>query len=447
MISKLLIRNAGRTALNKRRFLIAVSMLTALSLLIAGCAGAGGLAPDPTVPPTAQTDLKTADTVSAAPVTESYTMSIDVNPSIQLTVVEGLVTTCAAFNDEAELIILAASVIGLTPEAAVEAIIAELAQGGYLGDEELDPQLIVTVSNDGQVSEETIESLKDSAEQALEAQGADCKVNTAYVSAAFAQEAADADLTVGRYMLYKAIAKSQEMTLDAVIEEYGNLKIGELLGMFEDAKAIFKEYNKTAELDEDLEGLTPEQLEIIGPALDAFHAEMKAANNAFHQAFAVIKQETRQSLTELKVQYRHQDKDGYKEQADSIRQNMLAQRRAAIVAMKAAIRTAKQNFYAAVAAMDLPEDVLARFIEQEADEMAEDEPDELEGLLDNLAQEPEDDDEEEDEDEDEDKNGDEDDEDGEGKPFEKVNQGKANGKDAKQTDIEDDEEDDEQVNE
>jgi pyruvate-formate lyase-activating enzyme len=53
-------------------------------------------------------------------------------------------------------------------------------------------------------------------------------------------------------------------------------------------------------MTKDSEWLTPEQLEMIKPALDEFKADIKAAEAEFHSAFRAIKDEYKDALEELR---------------------------------------------------------------------------------------------------------------------------------------------------
>ena len=48
--------------------------------------------------------------------------ALDVNPSIELTVTDGLVTGALAYNDDGTAIVLSANVIGMTSDAAISAM-------------------------------------------------------------------------------------------------------------------------------------------------------------------------------------------------------------------------------------------------------------------------------------------------------------------------------------
>ena len=293
----------------------------------------------------------------------SYSFSIDVNPSIELKVTDGLVSEAIAFNDDGQSLLLDVSVIGLEADAAVKVIVTALIDAGYISDSELKPHLIVTVTNGGQaVGEEAVEALEKAAEQALAGQSVECEVKSAYIPDEVAAAAAAYGLSAGRYVLLNYVAGIEAITVDEAIIKYGALKIGEMMEMFDGAKEAFKAYNKAAEGDEadagDLEGMTPEQQVIFKAALDAFHVEIKAANDAFHQAFATIKSDTKQQIASARAAYRKGGRtdENYKESMTLLREGMLDARRQAIVAMKAAIKTAQAKFQAAVAALNLPEE-------------------------------------------------------------------------------------------
>ena len=151
-------------------------------------------------------------------------------------------------------------------------------------------------------------ALEKAAEEVLAGQSVECEVKSAYIPDEVAAAAAVYGLSAGRYVLLNYIAGIEAITVDEAISKYGALKIGEMMEMFDGAKEVFKAYNKAAEGDEadagDLEGMTPEQQAVFKAALDTFHVEIRAANDAFHQAFATIKSDTKQQIASARAAYR-----------------------------------------------------------------------------------------------------------------------------------------------
>jgi hypothetical protein len=351
-----------------------------------------------TIGTTYSTSLGSVNNLAAATLAQaSYCVSIDVNPSIELKVTEGLVTEALAFNDDGQSVLLEINVIGLAADEAVKTIVTALIEAGYISESEIEPALIVTVTNGGQaVGEEAAEALEKAAEEILESQAVECKVRTAYIPDEVAAAAASCGLTTGRYIILDYAAQTEGITIEEAITKYGSLKIGEMLDLFEGVKDVFKTYNQTAEGDEDgsadLEGMTPEQQALFQAALAAYHTEIKAANDAFHTAFATIKADFKLKIADIRIQYRHVDKTLYHQSMNQLREEMLAARREAITVMKAAFKTAQANFKAAMAAIGLPEDT----VDEELEEIADSEGDTDEGLNDLLGefvQEPDDSDE------------------------------------------------------
>jgi len=335
-----------------------------------------------------ETERKPSVNLAAA----SYNISIDVNPSIELQVVDGLVIKAVAYNDDGESLLLDAAVIGLEAEAAVTAIVAGLIADGYINDSEIKPYLIVTVSNGGvEVGEETADALEKAAEDALAGQPVDCAVRTAYIPDDVAANAAAYGLSVGRYLVMDYIASAEASSIEETITKYDGFKIGELMELHEGIKDVFKDYNKSAVdedgEDEEMAGLTPEQQVLFAAARDAFHAGIRAANDAFHSTFAAIKTDTKQLIEEARATYPKNEKEQYREKMGELRESMLAARRQAIVDMKAAIKAAQANFKTAIAALGLPDEEIED--DMEAVIAAEiDTTDQLDELLVSLNEDP-----------------------------------------------------------
>jgi hypothetical protein len=316
-------------------------------------------------PPVTETAAPAAETVEmtvAAAIPLSYTVSLDVNPSIDLVVTNGLVTAVKAFNDDGLVVSLSTDVTGKTAEEAVRLIVAAMISEGYIVASETEPYLIVTVSNGNQlVIEDAAEILKKAAKEVLEQQAVECEVRSAYVPDQVAAEAAALDLSTGRYIILKVAADQKVITLDEAIALYGTSKISELMKLFPDAKDAFKDHNKSMEMadddedPDDLDGMTPEQAAAFQAALDTFHQEIKAAKEAFFLARDSGKADLQSQLAALEKPS-GKDKQGkkdYNTAVAALRDAAKDAQHTAIDDMKAAIKAAQLKFSEAKIALGL----------------------------------------------------------------------------------------------
>jgi phosphoribosylaminoimidazole (AIR) synthetase len=188
-------------------------------------------------------------TASAA----NYKVSLDVNPSIEFTVTDGLVSAVNAYNDDGTAIILATDVVGMTPEDAVKVIVEQMIAEGYIAPSEVKPYLLITVSENPDLDEEVVDGLEEAAEEILEAYDVGCKVRSTMVAGSVEEEAAAAGMSIGRYVLFSYIAEEEGLSLEDAVLTYGHMTMGELMELFEDAKFAFR-YRYEDEDDDD-EGL------------------------------------------------------------------------------------------------------------------------------------------------------------------------------------------------
>lgn len=180
------------------------------------------------------------ETVKTAALAGSYKLTLDVNPSIELTVKDGLVTGAAAYNDDGKAILLSANVTGLSANSAIDAIISEIAAAGYLNKADKEPYVLVTVAG-GADNPELRDELEDYTEKALEAAGVDGDVKSAVVSDDTASGAAAQGMSAGRYMVLQYIAKEKGITFEEAVALYGTMSISQLMEQFEDLDEAFDE--------------------------------------------------------------------------------------------------------------------------------------------------------------------------------------------------------------
>ncbi len=311
---------------------------------------------------TAAASTNTAATFLSS-TSKTYTVSLDVNPSIEFVVTDGLVTDVNAFNDDGAAIMLAVDVVGKTAEEAVRLCVAAMINEGYIAAGEDEPYLIVTVSNgDRLVVEDAAELLEKAAEGVLGLQNIECKIRSAYVPDSVAAEAAALNLSTGRYIVIKVVAEKEGLTIEEAIALYGSTKINVLMKSFPEAKDAFKDYNKSMELAddeneaEDDTGMTPEQKALFQAARDTFHQEINAANAAFFLARDTLKANLKSDLEALekpKGKDSKEGKDAYNEAVKTLRDAAKVSSHEAIDTMKAAIKAAQAKFRAAKVALGI----------------------------------------------------------------------------------------------
>ena len=93
----------------KKRFTAAMLALTVVCAMLAGCTSVALPGSD---------DTQTPATGAVVAKAQGYTVTIDINPSIELTVVDGVVTQAEAYNDDGQVLLLSTDVQGLDPDAA-----------------------------------------------------------------------------------------------------------------------------------------------------------------------------------------------------------------------------------------------------------------------------------------------------------------------------------------
>ena len=170
---------------------------------------------------------------------DSYSVTIDVNPSISLSVEGGVVTGATAYNDDGQTLLLGVDVTGLGVEQAISVLTTALADAGYLtGDGEEEPVLIITVSGNESEQEdgEVAKQLCEFAQEALEGRELNCRIGAVQVSDEDVAAAQAYGISVGRYLLFEYISQVDGLTMEEVIALYGTTKIGVLLSMYEGAE-------------------------------------------------------------------------------------------------------------------------------------------------------------------------------------------------------------------
>ncbi len=304
----------------------------------------------------------TADAPAAADPTEaaqelSY-VSIDINPSIELTLLEGLVIDSKAYNEDGAAITLAANVVGMTPEDAVAAIVNEFASQGYIIPGDSSPAIVITVA--GNTDAGLADALKQNAEESLTGLGLNAEVLAADVAKEMVQTAENCGLSVGKYLVLKQIAIKEGITIEEAKEKYGMLKMAELLAMIDKEEFM----GDVEEVSTFLNNLTPEQLQILTDARFAFQTAMKNAQQAFLAARTQAKEEFMAARDAAKEAFLEtKDNDALKAAKKQIKDAFAAAKKAATDAMKRAKIQARDSFYAAVAALGLDAETLEKLVD------------------------------------------------------------------------------------
>ncbi len=330
---------------------ISLVLLLVVALLVPGLSGCGSL-----------------PTVSA-----SYKVSLDVNPSIELTVTDGLVSEVKAYNDDGAAITLDVAVLGMTAEAAVAAIVDEMVADGFIlptGD--TTPYLLITVGEEAGFDPTVVAGLESAAMLAMEPYVVDCRVKSAVVSTDTQTAAGEADMSIGRYVLFSYIAQEMDMTLEAAIEAYVDYTMGELMDLFPDAETVFaapEDDEGEPELDDPI---LEEPLPTLEDAWAQLMADLKVARDTFHTTFKGIKDVYKTELHRLHAARKTGDKVAIKAELTQVRKEMLAGRKAAILAFRDAMRIAKENFLAAAAELGIPLEEAEEYLEQDLDEDIDD---------------------------------------------------------------------------
>ncbi len=289
-------------------------------------------------------------------------VSIDINPSIELTLSEGLVIESSAYNEDGAAIVLSANVVGMTPQEAVTAIVNEFAAQGYIIPGDSSPAIVITVA--GNKDAGLADTLKQNAEQSLTGLGLKAEVLATDVAAEMVQTAKNCGLSVGKYLVLKQISIKEGISIDEAKVKYGTLKMAELLAMVDKEAFI----GDVEELSTFLNNLTPEQLQILTDARLAFQTAMKSAQEAFHtfrnkakEAFMTARDAAKKAYIETK------DKDALKAAKKEIKETFALAKKSATDGLKQSKIMARNTFYAAVSALGLDAETLEKLTDWDLD--------------------------------------------------------------------------------
>lgn len=343
---------------SKRMIAIRLIMLFTLSFALTGCSPAsetaitGSASPSVTAhaatsehPTTAKTEVET-DGISY--------VSIDVNPSIELTVKYGVVLDATAYNDDGAEILLSNNVLGLTPDEAAAALIDGFATDGYLSSENTDAAIVITVYGDE--NETLLTNLQMSAADKLTTLGIACNIVASEVEPEVAQIARAAGITPGRYLLIKYLADRDGITIEQARDLYGKMKMKDLLKMIPDAGEVFGD-EVYAYVSSVIEGLTPEQLQVLTQAKVAYQAAMKAAVKAYNQAKEEARAYFQSARNAAQAAFKStHDQQAWKQAKTLAKQEMEQRYQTAKQAFIAAKAQAQEAFTTAVSGLGLTQE-------------------------------------------------------------------------------------------
>jgi hypothetical protein len=168
--------------------------------------------------------------------TSSYSVTIDVNPSIELKVSNGLVTEGLAYNDDGANVLSEVTVTGLPVNDAVKAYIAALSEKGYLAASESEPCVLFTVVSGSETNVDVHELVKDT-KKTMESLDIECEVKGAYASGETSQKAAALGLSSGRYIVMDNVAYKEGITVEEAAQKYSGYKMNELMKLLTDSAA------------------------------------------------------------------------------------------------------------------------------------------------------------------------------------------------------------------
>lgn len=450
-----------------KKLLIAIlAIILCLGMIFTGCASDVAISEKNVKPaeasstPSKASDVPVATVMQAAvPETQQVSyVTLDINPSIELTVTQGIVSAVRAFNDDGTDIILAGDVIGLIPHDAVDAIIGELAAQGYI-DEEEDASLVITVS--GSENDGLAESLKERANKRVSEMNLECEIISTTVSQEDIQQADERGMSVGRYLMYRYIAEDQDISFEQAAQKYGNAKMRELLDMADDLDDVFEDDEA---LETIIDGLTEAEQAILTAAVSAYKETVRSAQKAFIQAGKdaqkLFQDEKKKAQEEFQSD---KDNDRWQRIKTQLKEQFSSAKEAARQTAFQAKAAATQAFLDAVSVLGLSGEVIDELLdyvfdfewedidfdetpndddEEEHDEDIDDDDDD-----DEQDENDDEDDDEQDENDDEDDDDDDGDENGNGKDKEHPGKGRNNQDDDDDAEDDDEDDDDDEGNE
>ena len=338
--------------IKSKGIILAVACIFAFALLLAGCSSAVQQTASGQIPAQANDGVPAVASQSApSQAGTHYTISLDVNPSIELEVTDGLVTNVIAYNDDATALDLASLVVGLTPQEAVQVLVAALADGGYLAPE-LTPYLVITVSEEPD-SPQIAEQLEQSALNALNTLQIECTVRSTVITQEVSEAAAGYGLSSGKYLILEYIAQSEGISLEEAIELYAGYRIANLLEQYSGAQDLFTN-------EEDAQAWREVQLQ---EAIALFEQEMHSVMDQFHAAFRLVKDTYKSGVQNLKDTYGNAGDPQYRSELKILKDGMLTGKQAALDAMKSGKDTAWNNLLSTALALGYSQEDVQAYLD------------------------------------------------------------------------------------
>ena len=288
-----------------------------------------------------------APILQAGAVQFSGVVSIDVNPSIELTVENGIVTGASAYNDDGRELISGGDVVGLTAEEAVQAMTRQLIESGFLSSDTYTPYLLITASG---ADEADTQALQQTAEQVALDLNAKFEILTGQVSGEVAAAAEAAGLTPGKYLLMEYIAQQEGITLEDAIARYGETPIGELADQFGDFEALL-EY---ADL------LTEEQMAVLNAAFEQMKASISAAESVYQDAIKSLKERYR--VTAQDAVKGIEDEAELAAVIDRLKSEILSDYEGVQKTLDSTVAAAREEFQRAVDTAEIPREISDSYV-------------------------------------------------------------------------------------
>ncbi|HPJ02332.1 MAG TPA: hypothetical protein PKU80_05785 [Candidatus Limiplasma sp.] len=274
-------------------------------------------------------------------------VSMDVNPSIELTVEDGIVIAASAYNDDGKQLLSGTDVIGLTAEEAVRLMTQQLIEGGFLTSDEHTPYLLITTSGG---DAESASALQQTAEQVALELNAIFEIRTGQVSDEITEAAAAAGLTPGKYLLMEYIAKQAGITLEEAVALYGTASVGELADQFGDFDALL-EYAGT---------LTEEQLAVLNAAFEQMKTSIMASEKTYQDAIKALKDRYRVTAQDATKSIKNEDK--LDDAIDRLKAEILADYEGIQKGLDGDVAAARALFQAAVDAALIPAEMTEAYL-------------------------------------------------------------------------------------
>jgi hypothetical protein len=306
----------------------------------------------------------------ALPASATYAIALDVNPSIELTVENGLVTKVAAYNDDAKQLLLKVDVIGFASADAMKKLVEALAAEGYINNAEIKPYLLISVIGTQQPDTGLADSLKTITSDALDSLNINCNIKVANISSDVSSKAEALGISAGRYMIFDYISKKEGITIEQTIAKYGSLKVADLMRLYDDMDQVFNGDNTDDKGNADIgTPLTPDQQVIVDAAQSTYQAEIKSAEEAYVKAKNEAISSLKTQWEELKAKYKgNEDSAEFKQAKVALKQSFKTLRAQIHDTFKKAVESAQAEFRTAVASLGLTEEQLDKLLDYQVND-------------------------------------------------------------------------------